>query len=54
MAYFGGRCWLCRAPYEAIDHVKPLAQGGAHCLSNLRPICSPCNLRKGDRWPFHC
>lgn len=52
VAYWGGRCWICSAPYEAIDHVKPLAKMGPHMLANLRPICTSCNTRKKDRWPF--
>ncbi len=32
--------------------VKPLAKGGSHWASNLRPACRSCNSRKGDRWPF--
>lgn len=52
VAVWGGRCWVCSAPYEAIDHVKPLAKGGAHMLANLRPICTACNTRKRDTWPY--
>lgn len=52
VAYWGGKCWVCRAPYEAIDHVKPLKKGGAHMLANLRPICTSCNTRKRDSWPY--
>lgn len=52
VAYWGGLCWVCRAPYEAIDHVKPLAKGGPHMVANLRPICTGCNTRKRDRWPL--
>jgi 5-methylcytosine-specific restriction endonuclease McrA len=50
--YWGGLCWICGAPYEAIDHVKPLNKGGLHILSNLRPICRSCNTRKRDHWPY--
>jgi 5-methylcytosine-specific restriction endonuclease McrA len=50
--YWGFRCWICRAPYEAIDHVKPLNKGGWHMLANLRPICTSCNSRKHDHWPY--
>ena len=47
------RCWICKtAEPTHIDHVKPLARGGAHILSNLRPACAECNLRKGSKWPF--
>jgi 5-methylcytosine-specific restriction endonuclease McrA len=52
IAYFGGRCWICSAPYQAVDHVKPLFAGGWHLLANLRPICTPCNSRKAGRWPL--
>lgn len=52
MAFYGNRCWVCRGPREAVDHVKPLTKGGAHMLCNLRPICWSCNSRKGNAWPF--
>jgi 5-methylcytosine-specific restriction endonuclease McrA len=52
VAYWGNRCWICGGPYEAIDHVKPLAKGGLHILANLRPICRADNTRKRDRWPL--
>lgn len=51
----GGRCRYCRrpvgsdySPYE-IDHVIPLAKGGATELSNLVLACRPCNRTKGDQ-----
>lgn len=50
--YYADKCWICRAPASATDHVKPLAKGGAHMLCNLRPICTPCNTAKRDKWPF--
>lgn len=49
---WGWRCYLCGAPMQAIDHVIPLAKGGAHWPANLRPICKRCNSRKKDRWPY--
>lgn len=52
IAYWVDRCWVCAGPYDSIDHVKPLAKGGPHMLANLRPICTPCNTRKRDRWPY--
>jgi len=53
-------CWLCgretdRAatkddPMSAtLDHVIPLAKGGAHARANVRCAHLICNLRKGDR-----
>lgn len=52
MAYFGNRCYICGGPFEHIDHVKPLAAGGPHLLSNLRPACRRCNSKKGTKWPL--
>jgi 5-methylcytosine-specific restriction endonuclease McrA len=49
MAYWGNACWMCRGPYEEVDHVIALAAGGPHCLSNLRPACKSCNASKGAR-----
>lgn len=54
LSMFAG-CWMCGAePDEGfhVDHVKPLARGGWHCLSNLRPACGPCNWSKGAKWPL--
>jgi hypothetical protein len=52
MRYWGNRCWMCRGPFEAVDHVKPLAKGGWDTLSNTRPACRSCNSSKQSRWPF--
>lgn len=50
---WGGRCWRCGiADATEEDHVKPLAKGGFHCLSNLRPVCQKCNATKRDLWPL--
>lgn len=47
LGVYGGLCAYCRtAEWEHIDHVKPIALGGSHCLSNLRPACAHCNLSK--------
>lgn len=51
LSMFGFKCWMCGAPYEHVDHVKPISKGGPHMLSNLRPACAPCNLRKKNKWP---
>lgn len=52
MAYYGYKCWMCGGPFEHVDHVKPLAKGGLHIASNLRPACARCNLSKHHKWPF--
>lgn len=54
LSMFAG-CWMCGCERDEsfhIDHVKPLARGGWHCLSNLRPSCPTCNLSKGAKWPL--
>jgi 5-methylcytosine-specific restriction endonuclease McrA len=45
-AYYGGRCWMCGAQADTMDHVKPIAKGGSNHPSNLRPACNGCNGRK--------
>ncbi|MFW6202563.1 MAG: HNH endonuclease [Gemmatimonadota bacterium] len=47
--YYGGRCYVCSGPYEEIDHVIPLSEGGSEWPANLRPICRHCNASKGAR-----
>lgn len=52
-----GTCRYCQTtvgPFE-IDHVIPVAQGGATRLWNLVTACRDCNQRKGNRiWrPIH-
>ncbi len=51
--FYGGRCWIpgCAKPYEAIDHVIPLAKGGSNWPANLRPICKSHNSQKRDMMP---
>lgn len=49
--YYGGCCWICRVPYQAIDHVISLKNGGTNWPSNLRPICKTCNSAKGSKHP---
>lgn len=57
MSVFGHICVYCGGPFEHIDHVIPLARGGYHQLSNLRPSCKFCNLSKGAKslqdWKRH-
>ncbi len=46
---FGGLCWVCKSPATETDHVIPLSRNGTNWPANLRPICSPCNLKKGNK-----
>jgi hypothetical protein len=52
MSMFGHRCYVCGNAGPTVDHVKPLAAGGAHCLANMRPMCKSCNGVKRDAWPI--
>ena len=49
---WGGHCYMCGAPAIQMDHVKPIAAGGANWPCNLRPICVRCNSKKGSIWPW--
>lgn len=50
IAYWGGLCWMCKAPADTIDHVKPIRAYGPHILANMRPACRSCNSSKNSRW----
>lgn len=46
----GARCKQCGSDEELVlDHVKPLARGGADEPENLQVLCWACNSRKGAR-----
>lgn len=51
----GCRCVYCAAPLEyacaTLDHVYPLAKGGAHSPGNVVSACPPCNRLKADMLP---
>ena len=47
--YYGGKCYLCGAPYEHLDHVIPLSRGGSNWPANIRPACARCNCSKKDK-----
>jgi 5-methylcytosine-specific restriction endonuclease McrA len=51
LSVFGHACAYCGGPFDALDHVKPIALGGLHILSNIRPACRPCNSKKGAKSP---
>ena len=49
------RCVYCAVPLAlevaTLDHVHPVARGGAHTPGNLVTACAPCNRLKGDMLP---
>lgn len=45
-----GKCAVCgRKSKLTRDHIIPLAAGGADDITNIQPLCAPCNSRKGAR-----
>jgi 5-methylcytosine-specific restriction enzyme A len=47
-------CRQCQAEGKTtaateVDHITPLAQGGAHAAANLQPLCRDCHQRKSAR-----
>jgi 5-methylcytosine-specific restriction endonuclease McrA len=49
-SFYGGRCLACgRVAKLTVDHVVPVSRGGSDDISNLQPLCGPCNSRKGNR-----
>jgi 5-methylcytosine-specific restriction endonuclease McrA len=52
ISVFGDKCAYCGAAWSRLDHLKPIARGGPHCLSNLRPACASCNHRKSSKPAF--
>jgi 5-methylcytosine-specific restriction endonuclease McrA len=48
-ARWSSACAYCDAPATALDHVTPIALGGADAEWNLVPACTPCNSSKGAK-----
>ena len=49
---FEHRCATCRSllqPGWHVDHIEPLADGGAHDATNMQPLCAPCHTIKTAR-----
>lgn len=58
----GWLCGICQEPVDpdlrwpdarsaSLDHIKPLARGGSHTLSNVQLAHLSCNVAKRDRLP---
>ena len=46
----GGTCAWCDASEDFhLDHIIPIARGGAHSIGNLQYLCAPHNLSKNKR-----
>lgn len=50
IAAYGGKCALCDAPGEEVDHIVPLAAGGLSVRENLlQLLCGTCHRAKTRR-----
>ncbi len=46
-ARYNHRCLCCgRQTKLTPDHVVPISRGGSNTISNIQPLCGPCNSRK--------
>jgi 5-methylcytosine-specific restriction endonuclease McrA len=44
---YGNRCLCCRKKTKlTADHIIPIAKGGTSNISNIQPLCMPCNAKK--------
>lgn len=52
--FHNGACAYCLRSNQklTLDHVIPLAKGGAHDVSNIVPACESCNKSKGANGPI--
>lgn len=49
-AWFGNVCVCCGESTDlSVDHIVPVSQGGRNDISNLQPLCMPCNTRKATQ-----
>ena len=47
---FDNMCAVCGLLGKlTIDHIIPLSKGGSNDISNIQPLCGPCNYSKQDR-----
>lgn len=54
LAAQGGRCVYCLAVLDEtkhLDHIMPIARGGAHVIENVQWLCAPCNVWKAAKLP---
>lgn len=55
LASQGGKCYWCQSPIQGnayhVDHIFPIAKGGAHTPGNICCACAHCNHSKGAKLP---
>lgn len=47
LARYKWACAFCRGPYESIEHMTRLADGGGTTADNCCPCCLSCNQQRG-------
>lgn len=46
----GYQCGFCSSPDRlSLDHIVPFSFGGLDTEENLRVLCLPCNIKRGNR-----
>jgi len=46
---FDHHCAYCEGPFEVLEHIIPISQGGGTTAENCVPACRACNSKKGGR-----
>jgi len=47
---YGNKCLRCKICRKlTADHVVPVSKGGSSDISNIQPLCGPCNSSKGAK-----
>lgn len=48
---YGNKCLSCERDDVVLtqDHIIPLSQGGINEITNIQPLCGPCNSSKGTK-----
>lgn len=48
--HYHNRCLCCGKKRKlTADHVVPVSKGGSSNISNIQPLCGPCNSSKGSK-----
>lgn len=47
---YGWKCLACGRSNRklTVDHIIPISRGGGSNISNIQPLCKPCNSSKGN------